>query len=304
MRRWRSIVKATVLELVSEPLAFLLTVSAVAAVALASAFHIHQFGEPSRMARDSSLSALLVFGVAYAVFCTVKAFRRELESGTAQMALAHPVSRPAFFLAKAAGAFAAYLVFAATMFCAAVTTVAGAEAGGVFAAARGDIAFVWGPALAFDAATVVAPLVAAAALNRFARFRFTATATWLALLVSAAGAALTIFLALGEGVDPALASLPIRLAPAAVLLAIPAAVFTLAAAALSVRFKDNAAAAGAFALAAASLPAFGNYYLSDALAAGGAIPWGYVALAAAAALPAAAAFALAGVWLMARRDVA
>ena len=101
----------------------LLTLCAVAAVTFAAAFHIHQFGEPSRMARDAGFSVILVGSSAYAVFCTVKAFRREAESGTMQMALAHSVSRFCFFTAKATGVLVSYLVFAATMYGAAVTTV-------------------------------------------------------------------------------------------------------------------------------------------------------------------------------------
>ena len=303
MRRFRAIVKATVLETTSEPLAFLLAISAVAVATLASAFHIHQFGEPSRMARDASLSAMLVFGLFYAVFCTVKAFRREAESGTMQMALAHSVSRFCFFTAKATGVLVSYLVFAATMYGAAVTTVAGADIGGRLAMRSGSFALIWGPAVALDAATVVVPLVVAAALNRFARFRFVATATWLALAVSLFGAALCVAFAPGDGVGDAAAELPARLAPAALLITFPAVAFISASAAFAVRFRDNLAATCSLAAALLFLPAVGNYYLSDALAGAGRIPWGYVAAAFAATLPLVAAFVMLGAWLLSGRDV-
>ena len=104
MRQFFSIARATALEMASEPLALLLTLSAMALAVLAPIMHYHQFGEASRMARDAGLSALLVFGIAYAVFCTVKSVRREIDSGTLEMALAHPVSRAGFFLAKLTGA--------------------------------------------------------------------------------------------------------------------------------------------------------------------------------------------------------
>ncbi|MBO7683952.1 MAG: hypothetical protein J6T51_04425, partial [Kiritimatiellae bacterium] len=63
-----------------------------------------------------------------------------------------------------------------------------------------------------------------------------------------------------------------------------------------------AASVGAFALL--SLPARGNYYLADALAGGGTVPWTYVGLAAAATAPAAALFLALGVGFMYGRDVA
>lgn len=303
MRRFRAIVKATVLETTSEPLAFLLAISAVATATLASVFHIHQFGETSRMARDASLSALLVFGLLYVVFCTVKAFRREAESGTMQMALSHSVSRFCFFTAKATGVFFSYIVFAATMYGAAVTTVVGAEVGGRIARNNGSFAFMWGAAVACDAATVVVPLVVAAALNRFARFRFVSTATWLAMSVSLFGAALCVAFAPADAGGEVAAALPARLAPAALLLALPAAVFVSAAAAFAVRFRDNIAVTCSFAAAALFLPALGNYYLSDALSGAGRIPWGYVAVAFAATLPLVAAFVALGAWLLEGRDV-
>ena len=306
MRRWLAIVRATLLEVSSEPLALLLTVSAVIAVAFASVFHIHQFGgaDATRMARDASFSALLVAGLLHAVFCTIKVFRREFETGTLAMALSHPVSRPAFFLSKVLGAFLAYMVFAVTMFGAAVTTVAGAKIGGIIAVERGELAFIWGPSLAVDAAIVVLPLVVPAVLNRFAGFRFAATATWTALAVSVAGTALGLFGAVAAGFGRAILAVPGWLAPAAVMLVMPAAVFVTASAAFAVRFKDNAAATLSGLLFAVALPAFGNYYLSSALSKGGTVPWGYVLLALLATAPFVAAFALLGIHLFNERDVA
>ena len=60
------------------------------------------------------------------------------------------------------------------------------------------------------------------------------------------------------------------------------------------RVKANAAASAVGLVFAALLPAVGNYYLSNALAKGGVVPWPYVGLAALAALPAVAAFLLLG----------
>ena len=129
-----SIIKATALEVLSEPLSLLVLLAALVLTVLAPAFHYHQFGEATRMARDAGLSSVLMGGLVVAVFGTIRAFRREVESGTMAMALAHPVSRTEFFLAKTLGAGAAYLVFASIVFLTALVIVDGAAIGGLIAA--------------------------------------------------------------------------------------------------------------------------------------------------------------------------
>ncbi len=311
MRRYLAIVHATVLEMVSEPLALLLTLGAAATVALSSAFHFHQFGEPTRMARDAGLSAVLVFGLLHAVFCTIRVFRREIESGTIQMALAHPVSRTGFFLSKVLGACAANVLFAATVSAVAFITVTGAEVGGRIAAVKGDLALMWGPALALDVAVALIPLVVAGAMNRFARWRFTATAV--VTMFHAAILAVPLAVAMsrfymnanfqGAGASGVLGP-ACRLVPALVSAILPAPAFAMAAAAFAVRFRDNAAASLSGGLFIFALPALSNYYLSDALARGGTVAWGHVALAFAATLPFVAAFGVAGAILFQDRDMA
>ena len=134
MRRHLAILRTTAREVCSEPLTFLLTLTALGCAAVLPSLHFHQFGDPSRMARDAGLSALLIVGLCQSVFCTIRTYRREIESGTLQMALAASVSRTGFFLAKLAGAFLAYLVFAVTVTCVSLTAVNGAELGGALAA--------------------------------------------------------------------------------------------------------------------------------------------------------------------------
>ena len=280
--------KTTALEILSEPLSLLLLLAALAIAVFAPAVHYHQFGEPTRMARDAGLSAIFVCGGALAAFGTIRAFRREAESGTLEMALARPISRGGFFLAKAAGAAAAYIVFALTVFGAQLPITWGAAVGGAIAAQTGALVRVFGPALAVGVAVIVLPLAFAAALSRLVRFRFVLTAFAFALALAVLSGGAATFLA---------PRLFLKLLPAAVLLAFPALVLVAASAAASVRLKANAAASVAGLAFAAMLPAIGNYYLSDALSNGGRIPWSYVAMAAAAALPALAAMLLVGVLL-------
>lgn len=240
------------------------------------------------MARDAGLSALFVCGSAMAAFCTIRAFRREAESGTLEMALARPVSRGGFFLAKVAGAAAAYLVFALTVFGTQLAVVWGAAVGGAVAAQTGGLVRVFGPALAAGVVVIVVPLAVAAALSRLARFRFVLSSFACAFALSVAVGAVAASLA------PRMA---LRLLPAAVLVVFPALVLLAASAAAAVRLKANAAASVAGLAFLAMLPAVGNYYLSDALSGGGRIPWPYVGIAALAALPALAAALTLGVAL-------
>lgn len=293
MRKSLAILKTTALEILSEPLSLLLLLAALVLTVLAPAFHYHQFGEATRMARDAGFSALFTCGSALAVFVTIRSFRREVESGTWEMALSHPISRRGFFLAKTAGAFAASLVFAAIVFGTELTIVWGAAVGGRLAAQTGDLARIFGPALAAGLAVILLPLILAAALNRFARCRFVLTAFVLALAFSA------VF----GGVSLALAPQTlVRYLPVVVLIVCLMSVLLSAAAAFAVRVKANAAASAVGLVVVALLPAVGNYYLSNALAKGGVVPWSYVGLAALAALPAVVAFLLLGSVLADGRD--
>lgn len=294
MRRWAASVRATALEMLSEPLSLLVLLAALALEVLAPAFHYHQFGEPTRMARDAGLSAFFTCGGVFAVFVTIRAFRREVESGTLAMALAHPVSRAGFFLSKTVGAFVAYLFFSAVVAATSVVIVEGAAIGGEIARSTGDIARLYGPSFAAGVAVMVLPLAVGAALNRFAgcRFVLSAFAVAFALAVSAA--------AVSAVHDPGLAG---RLAPVFLLLVLTGFVFVASAAAFAVRLRANAAAACVGVVAAVSLPAVGNYYLADALSNGGSVPWLYVGLAAVATAPAAALFLFLGIGFIGDRDV-
>ena len=294
MRSAMSVAKATALEILSEPLTLLVLLAALTIAVLAPAFHYHQFGEATRMARDAGFSAIFTCGSIVAVFGTIRAFRREMESGTVQMALSHPISRGCFFAAKSLGAFAAYLAFAATVFGTSLAVVEGARVGGAIAERTGDVARISGPFLAAGMAVVIFPLLLGAALNRLARCRFVLVSMVTALVLAVVEGVAVAFL------DP---QTPLRYVPAVVLLFPFAMVLLVAAAAFAVRFRANAAAAAVGIVAALCLPVVGNYYMADALASGGTVPWGYVALASLAALPAVLAFALVGRGFIGGKDI-
>ncbi len=292
MSRWRELIYATVLEILGEPFVLLVTLAALALAVLAPAFHYHQFGEASRMARDAGLSALILGGAALALFAPIKTYRREIETGTILTALALPVSRTTFFLAKFIGLTLAYFVFVLTVTCTALTTVNAAELGGALAAKSGDIARLWGPSLALAVAVLILPIIIAAALNRFARFRFTLSANLIALALAALG---TLY-----RFNPHLTA---RFLPVAFLTTVPPFILLAATAAFSIRLRTNAATSAAALVALVLIPALGNYCLSDALTNGGTVPFSYTWAAFAAALPALAALLLLGITLFKGRDL-
>lgn len=294
MRRWGSIARATALEMLSEPLSLLVLLTALTMAVLAPAFHYHQFGEATRMARDAGFSALLTGGSVLAVFGTIRAFRREIESGTLAMALSHPISRGGFFLAKTLGAIVAYLVFAGIVVSTMLVIVQGAAIGGAIARRTGDIARLWAPCLAVGVATMLVPLMVAALLNRFARFRFVLSCFAIALAMSVVSAALVTWM------NP---KMVLRLLPVALLVIVPPLLYLLAAAAFSVRLKANAAASAVGLVFVASVPAIGNYYLVDALSKGGSLPLDYLAFAILAALPAMLAMLALGMGFMGKCDI-
>ena len=268
--------------------------TALVITVLAPAFHYHLFGEATRMARDAGLSSVFTCGTVIAIFGTIRAFRREVESGTMAMALAHPVSRAVFLLSKIGGACAAYLVFAAIVFFTALVIVDGAAIGGAFAAKSGDIARLYGPNFAEGVGVIVLPLVIGAVLNRFARFRFVLSSFVLALLLSIAFAGLSVS---RDG------AWFLRLLPVVALIGIFTVLLLSSSAAFAVRLKANAAASAAGVVLLVLLPAIGNYYMAEALSKGGAVPWLYVGCAALAALPAVLFFLLLGIHFINGRDV-
>lgn len=287
MRRFTSVFKATVLEIASEPLSLLLTAGSIAMALLAPLLHCHHFGESARMAREASFSALLAGGILQAVFCPIKTMRREIEQGTAEMALAHSISPARFFAAKSLGAAFFSIVFSVTLSAVSVTVVNGAEIGGRIAARTGDVAGMWGGTVAVIAAVTVLPMLIAALLNRFFSFRFVLTS----FLLTSAFACLGMFVAFD-------AALFLRYIPALSVLSMPVIAFSFASSAFSVRWKANKASAACGVLVLLSVPALGNYALSEALSRGGTVPWGYVLLAAAATFPAIGVFFTAGLCFM------
>ena len=290
-RRLAAVVRTTAVEFLGEPFVFLTILSSLALAVLAPSVHYHQFGEPARMARDAGFSALLLGGSVAAVFGTIRAVRREIESGTCEAALAHAISPCAFLFAKALGAAVACGLFLIAIAAVTVVLVNGVEIGHTLAAFHGTLPRPWGPSLAAGVAVLVLPVFLAALLNRFARCRFTLTAS-----------ALTVALAvLSLAIRPRL-SLFARYFPATALAAVPVVFLLLAAAVFAFRFRAHVAAALTGLVALGILPALGNYCVAEALANGARIAGDYFLRAGAAALPAFGVLVALGILFANRRE--
>ena len=108
----------TARESMQEPVAFLIFLSAVLITVLVPVFQFNRFSEEGRLARDSGLPTMLVFGLVLAAGTAGRAVAGEIESGTAAAIIGKPVSRATFLLAKALGVFQVVLIFWVGMLCA------------------------------------------------------------------------------------------------------------------------------------------------------------------------------------------
>lgn len=286
-----SVIKATALETLSEPIVLLSTMVSLVLAIGAPAMHYHQFGEASRMARDAAFSALMLGGGLIAVIAAIIANRREIERKTVIAAVVRPISRTTFFLAKTAGAALAAAVSMVSIASVSMTIIRAAVIGGAIAEAKGLVARLYGPSLVVAVCAVVLPVAIAALLNRFARFRFVQSANLLTLLIAFAG---TFF-----QFDFRLVAL---ILPALTLSALPSLLLLSAASAFSIRWRTGSAVAATALTALLFLPALGNYSPADMVSATACVGWSYVLPAAAALIPAVALFLFLGVLMFNRME--
>ena len=227
MRRFMAIARTAAIETMSLPLSAILFPVAVLAIHVLPAFQYHRLGAAGRLARETGLSSLFVFGLFFAVPAVVQMIGRELETGTAAAALALGVSRSLYFLARLTGALVVFLLF--------LFAVAAATALSSFSCLKASTIFsqvgvvrVWGPAILVGVTGSLAPFGVAALLNRFANRRFCLWTCLLTVLFQLPG------LALLEDTSPLR-----MLAPALVALAAACVVYVAMAGALATRLKSN-----------------------------------------------------------------
>lgn len=326
-----AIARATFLEAIQQPVALLILLASVTLTLIVPVFQFHHFGEDGRLARDSGLSCLLVFGLALAVGTAGRSVAGEIADGTAASALAKPVSRALFLFSKWLGcALAAGLFWAGQT----AATLVSERASAHFVTDDRYMGRLTDPlalVLAFGFAGLA--LALAAALHYFRRRRFGVSAfTGLALSQILAAAA-TVFYDRVDLWYPRPGALfrfawhpelNFRLVPAALLVLLGLAVFAALAAALATRMRAGAVfavCAGALLLGLAgdSLPAGGffsvrgllagvfpdlqHFWMCDAVAHGGRVGAAYLANAAAYAAACCAFFLTAGCLAFEGRDL-
>jgi len=289
MRRFFALARTAALESLAESLSAVVFLAALLLVHLAPVFHYHRFGEAARLPRECGLSALLVFGLAFATSAAVRTIGRELSSGTASAALALAVPRALFHCAKTAGVFAAFLLFAAAAACATLLSARTSALGAQIAATGVDVR-IWGPGLMCGVGGTILAFAMAAAANRFMRWRFCVSACLMTAFAQPV-ALMAAFAMGGFADDGALARGMARLFPAFAVLAGGCLVFVALAAALATRFKASVVAAVMAGAVVASfltapmaqmcpfaggviralLPALSDFWVADQLLGGGAM---------------------------------
>lgn len=231
MRRFLAIARTAAIETMSQPLSAILFPVSVLAVHLLPSLQYHRFGAPGRLARETGLSALFVFGLLFAVPAAVRAIGRELETGTAAAVLALGVSRTLYFMARLTGVLAVFALFFAAVFSATLLSSFSCVKAASIIVEHGVVR-VWGPAFAVGVSGAVMAFAAAAFLNRFANRRFCMWTCLFAVAFQLPG------LAFLDGFAPVSSALP-----AFVSLAFACVVYVMMAGALSVRLKENGVAA-------------------------------------------------------------
>ena len=251
MRRFLAIARTAAIETMSQPLSAILFPVSMLAVHLLPSLQYHRFGAPGRLARETGLSSLLVFGLAFAVPAAVRVIGREIEIGTAAAALALGVSRAQYFTARLTGVLAVFLLFLSGILSATIlSSFSCVKASSIFV--ENGVVRVWGPAFSAGVSASVAAFGAAAFLNRFANRRFCLWTCILAVVFQLPG------LAFLDGFSPLAAHVP-----SFVSLACACAVYIVMAAALSTRLKANGVSAAVVAAVAAGFLAPVGFLVPD-----------------------------------------
>ena len=323
LRQLLRIAGATALEGLQQPVALLLALTAATLTLLGPLVTLFTFGEEGRLARDSGLALQLVLGLFVVAFTAGATVHDELRRGTAAAVLAKPVGRGTFLVGKWLGVVAVLLLFSATT---TLSTLLAERTAEHFIETRnvlGTLTDVYS-GLGSLAAIALA-LAVAAALNFARRIRFTLAAQLLmpALLAAtlvACGFVTRAGSAPETGFD---LQVNLRVLPAAALVAALLSLYAAIASALSTRLRaaPTAAVLGAFlflgffaesvaerggALAAplcALVPDVQNFWMTDALAGGGAIPARHLARVLLHTLTASAFWLLLGRVSLDRRDL-
>ena len=102
----------TLLEILRQPVCFLLSLFTVSFIGLLPFVISHTLGETQKIVLDSALAVLLMGGLVTSTYAACHSLSREIQRGTVAAVLAKPVGRAGFLLAKYLGAATYMLVYA------------------------------------------------------------------------------------------------------------------------------------------------------------------------------------------------
>lgn len=279
LKRFFAITALTALDAIRQPIVLLLTTSTLVAIALMPVLLMHGLGESQKLVQDSALALHFVAGLFLGGYAASAGLGAEIHRGTLSTVLSKPVDREVFFLAKFAGIAITLALFSFTSILATMMSVHVAEdppdniwnAGGIMLAAV---------AVAYAVAGII---------NFWKRRPFVSTAF---LLVIG-------FQALAFVIGIAAKTVTWRVMPASLLVSVATLVLAAIALALITRLdlvptlavctlifllglmtdyllgheaRTSVLAATAYNL----LPNWQHFWLADALAGDGSIPWIYV----------------------------
>ncbi len=105
----------TVLDIIRQPVILLLTTTCVILIGLLPATAVFAFGEETRLVRDGALALHLVFGLLVAGAAAAATIYSEIKRGTAATVLCKPVSRSLYFISTYLGVLIVLLLFNATV---------------------------------------------------------------------------------------------------------------------------------------------------------------------------------------------
>ena len=295
--RWKlkqalAIIGLTVLEAIRQPVFLLLMTVVVAFIALLPLVSAFTLGEAQRMVRDSALALMFVAGLILGCVTACTSLQHEIRRGTVAAVLSKPVGRALFFLAKFCGVAMAMILFAAGTTAAILLSTRMA----VY-----DFQIEWRVGLPLLAA-IPAAYALAGLVNYFTARPFVSNAFVLLLgtLLLALGAAGFV-----HGPESAVrwgAELPWKILPASALILMAILVLSAMAVGLATRLDTVPTLAlcsvlfllglmsdyllgrpaGSSRVATtlyALVPNLQHFWLADALAGDGRIPWRYVAQA-------------------------
>ncbi|MDD2239629.1 MAG: hypothetical protein PHO14_00750 [Kiritimatiellae bacterium] len=168
-----AIARLAAIEAIRRPVFLLVSLASLVGILLLPLLLNYTLGDSARIIRDSALAFYLVGGFLLGTHAAAEGFSRDLRRGTAATILAKPVSRGAFFLARATGIVLALALFSIAALAATLLAVrAGAS----------DLRLDWTAAAPALAALLLAPILAGA-WNHRTRRPFASAAFFLLLLL-------------------------------------------------------------------------------------------------------------------------